>query len=68
MVNPVLTILFDLFLIGAALAVTAGIAMEYLAQREPHVGTTRVRRMPSAPQPRRRATIHRMPSQRRRAA
>ncbi len=41
MVNPLLTILFDLFLIGSALAVTVGMAAEYLVAREPHIGSTR---------------------------
>jgi hypothetical protein len=69
MVNPLLTILFDLFLIGSALAVTAGIAAEYLVTREPHVGTTRrPRRVSPAPHARRRATVHRFPAERRRAA
>ena len=47
MVNPVLTILFDLVLIGTALGLIAAMAAEYLASREPHVGSERaVRRAP----------------------
>lgn len=41
MVNPLLTILFDIFLIGSAVAVSASMVAEYLMSREPHVGTTR---------------------------
>ncbi|MCC6387159.1 MAG: hypothetical protein IT302_07225 [Dehalococcoidia bacterium] len=37
MVNPLLTILFDLFLIGTAVAVCAAMVEEYLASREPVV-------------------------------
>jgi hypothetical protein len=46
MVNPVLTVIFDLFLIGSALALISAMATEYLASREPHVGTTRAARAP----------------------
>lgn len=45
MVNPVLTILFDLFLIGSALALISAMATEYLASRQPHVGSTRAARL-----------------------
>ena len=70
MINPVLTILFDLFLIGSALAVTAGMAAEYLVTREPHIGTSRPsRKVMPAGQMGRRDIIHRSPAtQRRRAA
>lgn len=44
MVNPVLTILFDLFLIGSALALISAMTTEYLASRQPHVGSTRAAR------------------------
>ena len=37
MVNPLLTILFDLFLIGTAVAICAAMVEEYLASREPVV-------------------------------
>jgi len=46
MVNPVLTIIFDLFLIGSALALISAMATEYLVSREPHVGSTRAARAP----------------------
>ena len=55
MVNPVLTILFDLVLIGTALGLIASMATEYFVTREPHVGSERaVRRAPArrAPAPR----------------
>jgi hypothetical protein len=70
MVNPLLTILFDIFLIGSALVVTGGMVAEYLATREPHVGRVgrsacaSNRRQNSSP----RATVHRIGSERRRAA
>lgn len=38
MVNPVLTILFDLFLVGSALAIVAGMVNEYRASRTLAVG------------------------------
>ncbi len=38
MVNPVLTLLFNLFLVGAALTVIAAMAQEYLESRTPSVG------------------------------
>jgi hypothetical protein len=38
MVNPLLTLLFDLFLIGSALLILAGMAHESLSRREPAVG------------------------------
>jgi hypothetical protein len=43
MVHPVLTLLFDLLLIGAAGLVIAAMAQEYLVHREPCVGSTRRR-------------------------
>lgn len=46
MVNPVLTIIFDLFLIGSALALVSAMVAEYLASREPHVGSVRAARAP----------------------
>ncbi len=39
MVNPVLTILFDVFLIGSALAIIAGLVQEQRANRLPAVGS-----------------------------
>jgi hypothetical protein len=38
MVNPVLTLLFDLFLVGSAVAIIAAMVQEYLASRRPSVG------------------------------
>lgn len=38
MVNPVLTLLFDLFLIGSGLAVVTGMVLEYRASRRAAVG------------------------------
>ena len=68
MVNPLLTILFDIFLIGSALAVTAGMVAEYLASREPHVGrVSRVKQTSHGHATAPRATVHRI-GQRRRAA
>ncbi len=41
MVNPVLTIVFDLFVIGSAAVILAGLAGEYRAHRPPVVGARR---------------------------
>ena len=68
MVNPVLTILFDLFLVGSALAIAAAMATEYLVTREPHVGTSRPKPSITARPQRKQVPVHRMPAQRRRAA
>ncbi|MGH2609158.1 MAG: hypothetical protein ACRDHF_08710 [Tepidiformaceae bacterium] len=38
MVNPVLTVLFNLFLVGSALTIIAAMVQEYLASRTPSVG------------------------------
>jgi hypothetical protein len=38
-VNPVLTIAFDLFLIGSAAGVIAGMVAEYFRGRRPVIGT-----------------------------
>jgi len=38
MVNPVLTLLFDLFLVGSAVAIIAAMVQEYLGSRRPSVG------------------------------
>ncbi len=40
MVNPVITVLFDLFLIGSAAGIIAGMVAEYLGSRRPSVGAT----------------------------
>lgn len=48
MVNPVITILFDLVLIGTAFGLIAAMVTEYFVAREPHVGSERaVRRAPT---------------------
>jgi hypothetical protein len=39
MVNPVATILFDLFLVGTAVVLVAAMVAEALAARRPSVGT-----------------------------
>lgn len=68
MVHPILTILFDLFIIGSAVIISAGMVAEYLASREPQIGTNR-KYQPKAPaQTRRRGNVHRFPAQPRRAA
>lgn len=41
MVNPILTTLFDLFLIGSAAAVILGMVREYRANRLPAIGEAR---------------------------
>ena len=38
MIHPVLTILFDLFIIGSALAVASAMVIWYLQSRGPHIG------------------------------
>jgi hypothetical protein len=40
MINPVLTLLFDLFLIGSASTIIAGMVQEYLTGRTVSVGST----------------------------
>ena len=62
MINPALTIFFDLFIIGSALAVGAGMLAEYFVARQPHIGSMR------PPKARRSATLHRFPGNTRRAA
>ena len=69
MVNPLLTILFDVFIIGSAIAVSAGMFAEYLVRREPHIGGSGRVELPSQRTVvRSRATAHRIGAQRRRAA
>lgn len=70
MVHPVLTILFDLFIIGSAATVASAMVVEYLQSREPQIGTSRhyQPRYPAPSRQRTRASVHRLPSQRRRAA
>ena len=70
MINPVLTLLFDLFIIGSAIAVGSAMVLEYVQSREPQIGTTH-RYQPKygpAPRPRLRKNVHSAPAQRRRAA
>jgi hypothetical protein len=43
MIHPLLTLLFDLILIGTASAVIAAMVAECLADREPAIGSTRPR-------------------------
>ena len=38
MVNPLLTILFDLFLVGSAVAIVAAMIQEYFDSRTPSIG------------------------------
>lgn len=69
MVNPVLTIIFDLFLIGSALALISAMATEYFVSREPYVGSTRAARVPrQRPTHRRRAATLEIRVVRRKAA
>jgi hypothetical protein len=44
MINPLLTVLFDFFLIGSAAAILAGMAREYFVSRTPSVGSPRTGR------------------------
>ena len=41
MVNPLLTIIFDLFLVGSAITIVAAMVQEYLESRTPSIGGTR---------------------------
>lgn len=70
MVHPVLTLLFDLFIIGSAVTIAAAMAAEYLVAREPQIGTTQRYQPKFAPtaRPRTRTTVHRVSAHRRRAA
>ncbi len=71
MINPVLSLLFDLFLIGSTSTIIAGMVQEYLASRTVSVGSavrshdympradaTRIRRRPVGAAPRQR--LHRV--------
>lgn len=40
MVNPLLTVIFDLFLIGSAAAIIAGLVLEFRASKGAAVGNT----------------------------
>jgi len=68
MVNPVLTIIFDLVLVGGALAIASAMATEYLMCREPHVGSTRPARAARARPAYRRRAETREPGMARREA
>lgn len=69
MVNPVLTILFDMILIGSALFVVAGMVREYLESRGPAVGGTASRAGARLTAVRPARTVRRrMPTERRRVA
>ncbi|MEP6870477.1 MAG: hypothetical protein ABI939_01370 [Anaerolineaceae bacterium] len=41
MVNPVLTVIFDLFLIGSAASVVSAMVLEYRANRGPAIGNAK---------------------------
>ncbi len=47
MVNPILTVLFDLFLIGSALAIIAAMVQEYVDSRTPSIGGTGIANSPA---------------------
>lgn len=72
MVNPLITLLFDLFVIGSAAFVLAGLAAEYRAHRTPVVGTRRhfltAERRPALKPFARAGAAPERPSYRRRAA
>jgi hypothetical protein len=67
MVHPILTFLFDLFIIGSAVTISAGMVAEYIASREPQIGTNR-KYQPKAQLRTHRRTVHRFPALPRRAA
>ena len=68
MVNPVATLVFDVFLVGTAGLVVAAMVQEYLSQRDPCVGVTRrARRTATRPaHPVRKPARHFSPAQPRR--
>lgn len=47
MVNPLLTIVFDLFLVGSAIAIVAAMVQEYFDSRTPSIGGTRSTGIPA---------------------
>jgi hypothetical protein len=68
MVNPVLTILFDLFIIGSALAISSAMLGEYFSSRQPQIGSSRKYQV-RTPQPgKRRGSLRQPPASHRRAA
>ncbi|MCC7364303.1 MAG: hypothetical protein IT303_08005 [Dehalococcoidia bacterium] len=71
MVNPVLTILFDIFLIGSGATILGGMILEYRASRRGAVGGVAVpfrRRQPAQLSPRTRARAGSVGRARRRLA
>lgn len=44
MIHPLLTLMFDLFLVGSAISILAAMTAEYIANRDPAVGHTRAAR------------------------
>lgn len=66
MIHPLLTILFDSFLIGSTLTIIAGIAVESRIRRTPAVGAVAHRRTVSAGRPRTQSlAVRRRPAHRR---
>ena len=51
MVNPLLTIAFDIFLIGSAVVIAGGMVNEYLAAKKEAIGGGRRARVRALPQP-----------------
>jgi hypothetical protein len=45
MIHPLLTFIFDVFLIGSAVSIMAAMASEHAANRGPAVGRTRAARL-----------------------
>jgi len=66
MIHPLVTILFDCFLIGSTAAIIAGIALESRMQRAPAVGVPGHRRTANAGRPRTQSlAVRRRPAHRR---
>ncbi len=66
MIHPIVTILFDCFLIGSTAAIVAGIAIESRMQRGPAVGAPGHRRTAAAGRPRTHSlAVRRRPATRR---
>ncbi len=59
MIHPLATLLFDLFLIGAAASILSAMAFEYLASRGPAVGRRRFASRPAGASHRRPGTAAR---------
>ncbi|MEO9254258.1 MAG: hypothetical protein ABI305_01860 [Tepidiformaceae bacterium] len=59
MIHPLLTLMFDLFLIGSAGSILAAMTAEYFANRGPAVGRSHAARpLTRAQQPGRAANVH----------